>query len=116
MGQRKKELQKTKTYSQLGPLFHRAEQTPDRAQGGKGAEMKWPSQAKERSSVPWIADRVHNPFHIHSVCYPWVCNASMYRERKCSSLGAHTDVCVCIERDSVTELALLLVEVGLIIL
>lgn len=58
--------------------------------------MKWPSQAKERSSVPWIADRVHNPFHIHSVCYPWVCNASMYRERKCSSLGAHTDMCVCV--------------------
>ena len=62
-----------------------------------------------------------------------MCNASVYRERKCSSLGAHTDVCVCVcvcirererERDSVTfgvlainaELALLLVEVGLIIL
>lgn len=32
------------------------------------------------------------------------------------SRSTHRCVCVCIERDSVTELALLLVEVGLIIL
>ena len=96
VGAEEKGTAENKNTFQLGLLFHRAEQTLNRAQGGKRAEMKWPSQAKERSSVSWIADRAHNPFHTHSACYPWVCNASVYRERKCSSLGAYTDVCVCV--------------------
>lgn len=85
--------------------------------GGKGAEMNGLHRPRKESSVPWIADRVHNPFHIHSVCYPWVCNASMYRrEMFLFSRSTHRYVCVCVYREIRNRASPTLVEVGLIIL